>query len=278
MANLQQRRAQPLIRRAAAALVALGGPGSVQGPAAANDLGEALDYAREHFDRGVVRGYEPQWRQRPGHEAVGMLSSRDVTPGRSLDDYDCLDSAIDTMPIMRSSSKEMAALRGCLVERFARPRLPGYRTLGRIRLDETRIRPAIETNAAAYEVPAVVLLWIMKLSSGLRPHAISDQGHVGLMQLRPDLLRAEGVAHHDLLQPEENVRAGAAYLRALVFKYGGLRKALLAYADGGTDMTYRNRTKRWFVNFTMSSFYGANRKFPYQLGAENVAFVWSWLQ
>ena len=100
----------------------------------------------------------------------------------------------------------------------------------------------------------------------------------GLMQLRPDLLREEGIAHDDLMEPAENIRTGAAYLRALVFKYGDLRKALLAYADGGADMTYRNRTKRWFVNFTMSSFYGANRKFPYKLGAENMAFVWTWLQ
>ncbi|MEL7367976.1 MAG: transglycosylase SLT domain-containing protein [Myxococcota bacterium] len=243
-----------------------------------NDLGDAVDFAQKHFDRRTRDDFEPQWQKRSRHEALGMLSSRDVDEEKALGAYDCLDSAIDTMPIMRSSGKEKAALRGCLKHRFERSHLPGYRTLGTVRLDEVHVRPMIESEAAKHEVPAIVLNTIIMLVSGFRPHAVSEQGHLGLMQLRPDLLAAEGITHDDLLEPGENIRAGAAYVRALVFKYGGLRKAMLAYADGGIDMTYKSRSKRWFVDNTMSIYYGSDRKFPYKLGAENIKFVWTWLE
>lgn len=246
-------------------------------PTLANDLGDAVDYAQKNFDRRTKKGLENEWERRSRHEAVGMLSSRDVEKGKALDAYDCLDSAIDAMPVMRSSSKEKAALRGCLSKRFERDHLPGFRTLGTARLDSTAVRPVIETNAARYEIPAIMIDSIIMFASGYRPHAVSEKGHVGLMQLDPELLVAEGLEFGDLMDPRENIRAGTAYLRALVFKYGGLRKALLAYADGGADMTYRDRTKRWFVNYTMQLYYGTNRRFPYKLGAENISFVWTWL-
>ena len=243
----------------------------------AQDLGDAFDYAQKHFDRGVARDYEPQVRQRSRHEAVGMLSSRDVEPGKPLSDYDCLDSAIDAMPVMRFSSKEKAALRQCLVHRFERDQLPGYRTLGAVRLDAVAVGPLIEAAAAEYEVPAIVLDGIVMLLSGYRPHAISTEGHIGLMQLRADLLAAEDVSHGDLMDPRESIRAGAAYLRALIFRHGGLRGALLAYRDP-TDLTYRSRMKRWFVDTIIGFYHTVNRKFPYKLGAENMSFVWTWLE
>ena len=247
-------------------------------PAAAQDLGDAVDYAKEHFNRGAGRPYESALKDRSRNDAMGMLSSRDVVLGKPLEAYDCLDSAIDTMPIMRSSSKEKASLRYCLIHRFDRDSLPGFRTLGDARLDETAVRPIVESMAARYEVPAVILNTIIGLSSGFRPHAVSDAGHVGLMQLRPDLLVDQGIEFGDLMDPRENIRAGAAYYRALVFEHGSLRKALLAYPDGPGDMTYKSRVKRWFVNFTMQMYLGANRKFPYKLGAENMTFVWTWLE
>ena len=252
--------------------------GASTGRAQANDIGEAVDFAQKHLNRGALRNYEAEWRERPRHEAIGMLHSRDIEHGKPLYEYDCLDSAIDTKVLMRTSSKEKAALRQCLEHRFERDRLPGYKTLGSVRLDAVYVRPFIETHAAQYEVPAVVLKAIIMLASGFRPHAESDRGHMGLMQLRPDLLRAHGIAHGSLFDPQENIRAGAAYVRALVFKHGGIRSAMLAYDDGGVDMTYKRRMKRWFVNNVVAIYYGDNRKFPYKLGAENMTFVWTWLE
>ena len=246
--------------------------------AEANDLGDAVVYAKQNFRRDAAEPYEEELKNRSRHEAIGMLSSRDVIEGRAFDQYDCINSAIDGTPIMRSSSKEFAALTGCLLNRFERDSLPGYRTLGDVRLDAPAVRPLIEANAARYEVPAVILDSIIALSSGYRPHAISDNGHVGLMQLRPDLLINEGIEFGDLMDPRENVRAGAAYYRALVFRWGSLRKALLAYPDGPADLTYKVRMKRWFVNISMKRYLGTNRKFPNKLGAENMAFVWNWLE
>ena len=247
------------------------------GEASAQDLGDALDYAQRNFDRRAGAPYKSAQKSRSRHDALGMLSSRDVVDGKALEDYDCLDSAIDSMPVMRSSSKEKAALRECLIHRFERDSLPGYRTLGTARLDAQAIRPLVEARAAEYEVPAIVIDSIIMVVSGYRPHAISDTGYVGLMQLRPDLLAAEGVEHGDLMDPRENVRAGAAYIRALIFRHKGIRKAMLAYRDP-SDMTYTSRTKRWFVDTVVKLYQGSNRKFPYKLGAENMSFVWTWLE
>ena len=247
-------------------------------PAFANDLGDAVDFAQKHLNRDAKRNFERQWRERSRHEAMGMLSSRNIEHRRPLYEYDCINTGIDTVPSVRSSGKEKTALRRCLEKRFDRDHLPDYRTLGTVRLDESHVREAIETNAAATEVPAIVLDTIIKLKSGYRPHAVSVEGHIGLMQLRPKFLREEGIAHGDLMDPEENIRAGALYLRALVYKHGSVRSALLAYPDGGADMTYRNRMKRWFVGFTVATMYSFDRKFPYKLGAENMTFVWTWLE
>ena len=246
--------------------------------ARANDLGDAVDFAQKHFDRRVARDLEPQWEARSRHEALAMLSSRDVAADRPLFAYDCLDSAIDTLPAVRSSGKEKAALRECLKHRFERPSLPGYETLGEIQLDAVYVKPLVARWAGHYEVPETVVDAIMMFQSGYRPHAISNDGHIGLMQLRPDLLAAQGIEHGDLMNPEENIRAGAAYLRKLYFKKGGLMKALLVYDYGASDMYRDFRRRRWLAFAVIGIYKAGNRNFPNDLGAENMTFVWTWLE
>lgn len=72
---------------------------------------------------------------------------------------------------------------------------------------------------------------VMKQESGFKPCAVSVKGAQGLMQLMPATAAQFHVA--DAFDPQQNVQAGAAFLKQLLSKYGGdLRQALIAYNAG----------------------------------------------
>jgi soluble lytic murein transglycosylase-like protein len=73
----------------------------------------------------------------------------------------------------------------------------------------------------------------MRQESGFKPCAVSIKGAQGLMQLMP----ATAAQFHvtDPFDPEQNVQAGALFLKQLLKKYNGdLRLALVAYNAGST--------------------------------------------
>jgi len=72
---------------------------------------------------------------------------------------------------------------------------------------------------------------VMKQESGFRPCAVSDRGAMGLMQLMP--ATAADLAVTDPFDPQENVTAGAKYLRRLMSQFGGdVALTLAAYNAG----------------------------------------------
>ena len=84
--------------------------------------------------------------------------------------------------------------------------------------------------AEKYGLPRELVRSVMKAESGFAPHAVSQKGAIGLMQLMPATAETLGADPHD---PAANVDAGARYLRELLEKYdGGLRHALAAYNAG----------------------------------------------
>jgi len=74
---------------------------------------------------------------------------------------------------------------------------------------------------------------IAAVESGYRQDAVSSKGAIGIMQLMPQTARA---LQADPADPEQNVDAGARYLRELLIKYLDdpyqVRKALAAYNAG----------------------------------------------
>jgi soluble lytic murein transglycosylase-like protein len=90
------------------------------------------------------------------------------------------------------------------------------------------------TRAAIHNgLPPEIVRSVAKAESGYHVDAVSPKGAIGLMQLMPATAAALNVDPHD---PEQNVEAGARYLRDLLLKYENdphqVTKALAAYNAG----------------------------------------------
>lgn len=86
-----------------------------------------------------------------------------------------------------------------------------------------------------FGVPEAWIWAVMRAESHGNPRAISPAGAIGLMQIMPDTwvqLAARYQLGADPFDPHANILAGAAYLRAMVDRYGDLATALAAYNAG----------------------------------------------
>jgi soluble lytic murein transglycosylase-like protein len=99
------------------------------------------------------------------------------------------------------------------------------------RLDKTSVESLIAAAAKKQSLEPALLRAVMKQESGFKPCAVSVRGAQGLMQLMP---ATAGLLHvEDPFDPEQNVQAGAAFLKQLLGRYkGDLRLALVAYNAG----------------------------------------------
>lgn len=99
------------------------------------------------------------------------------------------------------------------------------------RLPEAGRRWAGEIEAAAREagVDPRLLAALTWAESGFRPDAGSHAGAQGLTQLMPGTAAGLGV---DPLDPAQNLRGGARYLKAQLDRFGSVELALAAYNAG----------------------------------------------
>ena len=80
-------------------------------------------------------------------------------------------------------------------------------------------------------VQAQLVRAVIVVESGFNPRAVSKKGAIGLMQLQPATAKRYGVKN--IYDPDENVRAGARYLRDLLVRFdSNLELALAAYNAG----------------------------------------------
>lgn len=86
-------------------------------------------------------------------------------------------------------------------------------------------REARRNNLAPELVAAVV-----SSESDFRARLVSNKSAQGLMQIMPETARLLGV--RDAFDPDENITAGAKYLRYLLNRFGDQRVALAAYNAG----------------------------------------------
>jgi soluble lytic murein transglycosylase-like protein len=93
------------------------------------------------------------------------------------------------------------------------------------------VTPMIESAAKANDLQAELVRAVIEQESAYRACAVSRKGAQGLMQIMPD---TAGELHvKDVFDPQENIAAGARYLKQLLDKYKGDNKLALAAYNAG---------------------------------------------
>ncbi|MCK9229763.1 MAG: lytic transglycosylase domain-containing protein [Syntrophales bacterium] len=103
----------------------------------------------------------------------------------------------------------------------------------------TAYEPYIDEASRKYNIDSRLLKAIVKVESNFNPRAVSEKGAVGLMQIMPENFAPLGL--RDPYNPQENILAGARYLREMINRYGELSLALAAY-NAGPGAVDRYRT------------------------------------
>jgi len=113
------------------------------------------------------------------------------------------------------------------------PRFFGFLDIIKTTEDDSlsKYRSTIMSLAQEYSVPEALIAAVIKVESDFRPQIISPRGARGLMQIMPATGRSLDVS--DLLNPTENIRAGAKYISILLDMFrGNLVLAVAAYNAG----------------------------------------------
>jgi hypothetical protein len=111
----------------------------------------------------------------------------------------------------------------------------GSSVTGRLRpslnVDQDGVDRIVKEAAEKHHVDPALIRAVIEAESGWNASAVSRRGAAGLMQLHPATAQRLGV--HDVFNPQQNVDAGARYLRTLLERYNGnLDLALAAYNAG----------------------------------------------
>lgn len=96
----------------------------------------------------------------------------------------------------------------------------------------------IDEAARLQALDPALLHAVARQESGYRVRAVSPAGAIGVMQLMPATARALGVDPWDARQ---NVHGGAAYLRAMLDRFGGVLPLALAAYNAGPAAVDRYR-------------------------------------
>ncbi len=89
-----------------------------------------------------------------------------------------------------------------------------------------------------YGIPSKLFLKLIKAESNFDPKAVSKKGARGLCQIMPETARIMGVKH--IFNIDENLKAGARYLKLLYDKYHRWDLALAAYNAGSSAVDRYN--------------------------------------
>lgn len=134
--------------------------------------------------------------------------------GRDQEAANASATAITSAPISGRGARNSAS-----------KRLKGQ-TTGNARIDEI-----IVAAATRYGIEPLLLFSVMSQESAFKNQAISPKGARGLMQLMPATAARFGVKN--IFDPEQNIHAGARYLRFLLDLFdGNVSLALAGYNAG----------------------------------------------
>jgi len=98
-------------------------------------------------------------------------------------------------------------------------------------LTDSETEPLIRAAAARTGLNPALIKAVIRQESGFRLCAVSEKGAMGLMQLMPETAQALGAGN--LFDPEQNIGAGAMYLKQMLSRFkGDISLALAAYNAG----------------------------------------------
>ena len=97
--------------------------------------------------------------------------------------------------------------------------------------------PMIERAARAAALRPELVRAVIVVESAFNPRAVSKRGAQGLMQLKPSTARRYGVSN--AFDPEQNITAGAHYLRDLLRRFGNDLELTLAAYNAGEEAVER---------------------------------------
>jgi soluble lytic murein transglycosylase-like protein len=97
--------------------------------------------------------------------------------------------------------------------------------------------PMIERAARSAALRPELVRAVIVVESAFNPRAVSKRGAVGLMQLLPSTARRYGVSN--AFDPEQNITAGAHYLRDLMARFGNDLELTLAAYNAGEEAVER---------------------------------------
>ena len=105
-----------------------------------------------------------------------------------------------------------------------------YKTVPKVEHKAVDISPIIEKYAATYNLDPWLVRGVIQVESNFRPSAVSPVGAGGLMQLMPGT--ASYLGCRDRFDPEQNIAAGARYLRMMLDRFGDPNLMIAAYNAG----------------------------------------------
>jgi hypothetical protein len=250
--------------------------------ASAGDIGHAIHFVDEAIGSQAIEGWEDQAESMDG-SLHALIEARNASEDRPLEDYNCWeDSRTNNFwTLTPDYVQNRYVARSCFEHMWARSSLPGYKTLGEVRLSSSKVKAWVDEAAHKNGLEPILLDSMMRYASGFRPHVVADDGRVGIMQLPEEVARRFGADNP--LNPEQSIRAGARYMRFLIDKWeGSLEFALAEYRSSEARIRQANGMPKekhilLFVREVRNIHNTMTEAFPEELGWENVVLVATWL-
>ncbi len=121
---------------------------------------------------------------------------------------------------------------GSVVQTYAVPQAPAIRVTRPVVLSRTGLYDTVITqHARLNSIRPDLVRAVVQVESAFNPFARSPKGALGLMQLMPETIHQFGVKNP--FDPNDNVRAGTAYLRQLLDRYENHEQLALAAYNAG---------------------------------------------
>ncbi len=106
-----------------------------------------------------------------------------------------------------------------------------YKTVPKVERKAVDITPLIQKYAQKYDLDPWLIRGVIEVESAFRPNAVSPVGAGGLMQLMPGT--ASYLGCRDRFDPEQNIAAGARYLRMMKDRFKGNEDLMIAAYNAG---------------------------------------------